>query len=77
MSQRRLLMLCVLISLTSCLILSGCNSVKKPVLYDKNSTTLGDTYMAAGTQVVVPFESVLVPMERYVWLLKCENNSSD
>lgn len=75
MSQRRLLMLCGLVSLIFFLTISGCNSVKKPVLYDKNSTTLGDKYMAAGTKTVTPFEGVLVPMDRYIWLLKCENNS--
>ncbi len=36
-----------------------------------------DTYMPKGTEVVMPFEGVLVHMERYIWLLKCENNSSE
>jgi hypothetical protein len=35
-------------------------------------TTSDDIYISPGEQVTIAYEAVVVPFERYGWLLRCE-----
>jgi len=55
------------------LTLSACNSSKGLLPYNENMTTSKDRFVAKGETVTAEFDGVLIPFERYVWLLTCEN----
>ena len=65
----------ILIVSISMTLLAGCSSNSVVPSYDAAVSTLSDVHIAEGTAFTAPTEGVFVRWERYVWLLKCENEA--